>query len=318
MGCPGTSWGRTSEECLHEEQWGKPRPEEERERKSVFYLGKGRWGSQCLWGPTGHSDLWRCQGHEGQTLVGLDRWKREGQEVSQVKPTEECLHVEEFWRSGSCPLSVIPGPWGLPVREDNRNKQGWPLSTQEVPGCYKEGVLGWRSSKIGDRVGSQFHAPARTLSAQFTCLLTLTPSAPDLNVGCCSLGHFSPVCGWRHWSLRSDWLAHSAIWCPHAGAESSHNRKLDKAGPQPRTGGTTLGAKQVRLATGAQVLQSGGGQCFMGPISLAAGSRCVCALLETLWLPDRILAGFLHCLNAKRFPTAVPFSAFCWGFSSNL
>lgn len=68
----------------------------------------------------------------------------------------------------------------------------------------------------------------------------------------------------------------------HTGAESSHNRKLDKAGPQPRTGGTTLGAKQVRLATGAQVLQSGGGQCFMGPISLAAGSRCVCALLETL------------------------------------
>lgn len=42
------------------------------------------------------------------------------------------------------------------------------------------------------------------------------------------------------------------------------------------------GAKQVRLATGAQVLQSGGGQGFMGPISLAAGSRCVCALLETL------------------------------------
>lgn len=50
----------------------------------------------------------------------------------------------------------------------------------------------------------------------------------------------------------------------------------------PATGGTTLGAKQVRLATGAQVLQSGGGQGFMGPISLAAGSRCVCVLLETL------------------------------------
>ena len=45
------------------------------------------------------------------------------------------------------------------------------MSTQEVPGCYKEGVLGRRREKIeGDRVGSQFHEPARTLSAQFTCL----------------------------------------------------------------------------------------------------------------------------------------------------
>lgn len=29
-----------------------------------------------------------------------------------------------------------------------------------------------------------------------------------------------------HWSQCSDWLAHSAIWRPHVGAESSHNRKL--------------------------------------------------------------------------------------------
>lgn len=165
-------------------------------QKSVFYSGKGRWGSQSIWGPTGHSDLWRYQGHEGQTLVGQDRWKREGQEVSQVKPTEECLRVEEFWRSGNCPLSVIPGPWGLPVREDNHNKQGWHLSTQEVPGYYKQGSLGRRRSKIEvDSVGSQFHGPTRTLSAQFTCLLTLKPSPPHRNVGCCSLGHFSPVCG---------------------------------------------------------------------------------------------------------------------------
>lgn len=28
------------------------------------------------------------------------------------------------------------------------------------------------------------------------------------------------------WSRFSDWLAHGAIWRPHAGAESSHNRKL--------------------------------------------------------------------------------------------
>lgn len=70
------------------------------------------------------------------------------------------------------------------------------MSTQEIPGCYKEGVLGRRREKIeGDRVGSQFHEPARTLSAQFTCLLTLKPSPPHPNVGCCSLGHFSPVCG---------------------------------------------------------------------------------------------------------------------------
>lgn len=84
----------------------------------------------------------------------------------------------------------------MPVREDNHNKQGWHLSTQEVPGYYKQGFLGRRRSKIEvESVGSQFHGPARTLSAQFTCLLTLKPSPPHRNVGCSSLGHFSPVCG---------------------------------------------------------------------------------------------------------------------------
>lgn len=153
----------------------------------------------------------------------------------------------------------------MPVREDNHNKQKWPMSTQEVPGCYKEGVLGRRREKIeGDRVGSQFHEPARTLSAQFTCLLTLKPSPPHPNVGCCSLGHFSPVCG----PGISPVCIGPGFQIGSLTAPSSvHTRELRAAitgncgqsWSTARTGGTTLGARQVRLATGARVPQSGGG-----------------------------------------------------------
>lgn len=125
------------EVLLEEHVWGSTpvrsseggKPEEERREEKQALRGQDRLRGQYICGIVGHSDLWLCQGHEGQSLVGLGRWEREGLEGDREahRGSPVCWGILKVW------VLVLDSYPKLVRSACGETKQWWwSLSTGEI------------------------------------------------------------------------------------------------------------------------------------------------------------------------------------------